>query len=484
MSNFEKIEKALKKDWYIQGFNAVPIFLNHAAYSGFTMKQELGFGYSEFLFHYQNGYGEMWYLNSDFRRIWQAVKEELRADPSYLIKLKRRYTQRWRSFNQVYAQILTGRFKKFNDRMLVRLLKKAALAAVNSVGSAHAIDAVGIELDKELKTTLAKQIKSGISGKEFNYYYNTLTQPSKKSFLTAAEDDLQKIAVLYGEKQQKAFERHVSKYFWIENSYAGPKFLNVNDFKKRIKQWQKSENRLTSSRSLSAKLEIIRELKLTQEVKEKLNLIDCIAIWQDERKAGILKSIGCLALVIQEIAKRASLAVKLFDFLGVMDIKGLQSLSELKKLEPELMERQKGVFVLMTQDKEIFVSGAAHDKLLKIKQSLEDSEKVFDEELHGSIANMGTAIGKVVVCKNLDSLKKVKAGDILVASMTRPEFMVALKKAAAIVTDEGGITSHAAVVARELGIPAVIGTKVATRVLKDGMKVEVRANHGVVRILK
>ena len=73
MSNFEKIEKALKKDWYIQGFNAVPIFLNHAAYSGFTMKQELGFGYSEFLFHYQNGYGEMWYLNSDFRRIWQAV---------------------------------------------------------------------------------------------------------------------------------------------------------------------------------------------------------------------------------------------------------------------------------------------------------------------------------------------------------------------------------------------------------------------------
>ena len=68
--------------------------------------------------------------------------------------------------------------------------------------------------------------------------------------------------------------------------------------------------------------------------------------------------------------------------------------------------------------------------------------------------------------------------------MTRPEFMPALKKAAAIITDEGGITCHAAIVSRELNIPAVIGTKIASKVLKDGMMLVVKANHGHVRVLK
>lgn len=80
-------------------------------------------------------------------------------------------------------------------------------------------------------------------------------------------------------------------------------------------------------------------------------------------------------------------------------------------------------------------------------------------------------------------MQKVQRGDVLVASMTKPEFVPALKKVVAIVTDEGGITSHAAIVAREFGISAVIGTKVATQLLKDGMLVEVRVNHGFVRII-
>ncbi|MBA7490653.1 Pyruvate kinase [subsurface metagenome] len=62
--------------------------------------------------------------------------------------------------------------------------------------------------------------------------------------------------------------------------------------------------------------------------------------------------------------------------------------------------------------------------------------------------------------------------------------MPAIKKAIAIVTDEGGITSHAAIVSRELNIPCIVGTQKATKIFKDGDKIEVRANHGVVRILE
>ena len=77
----------------------------------------------------------------------------------------------------------------------------------------------------------------------------------------------------------------------------------------------------------------------------------------------------------------------------------------------------------------------------------------------------------------------MKKGAVLVTGSTGPEMIIACKKAGAIVTEEGGITSHAAIVSRELGIPCVIGTKIATQVLKDGDLVEVDAYNGMVKKL-
>jgi len=105
-------------------------------------------------------------------------------------------------------------------------------------------------------------------------------------------------------------------------------------------------------------------------------------------------------------------------------------------------------------------------------------------EFNGQIGNKGYAQGMAKVIKKVSDLKEVKGGDILVAQFTRPEYTSAIKKAAAIVTNDGGITSHAAIISRELGKPCIIGTKIATQVLKDGDEVEVDANEGVVRVLK
>ena len=77
-------------------------------------------------------------------------------------------------------------------------------------------------------------------------------------------------------------------------------------------------------------------------------------------------------------------------------------------------------------------------------------------------------------------VRKVKPGDILVASMTIPEFVPAMERAAAFVTNEGGILCHAAIIAREMKKPCIIGTKIATRALRDGDIVEVNADKGIV----
>jgi len=105
-------------------------------------------------------------------------------------------------------------------------------------------------------------------------------------------------------------------------------------------------------------------------------------------------------------------------------------------------------------------------------------------EISGVVASRGIAKGFVKIVRKSKDVKRVQEGDILVTPMTNPDFMPALRRCAAIVTDQGGITSHAAIVARELNIPCVCGTQIATQVLKDGKLVEVDANKGVVKILK
>jgi pyruvate,water dikinase len=99
----------------------------------------------------------------------------------------------------------------------------------------------------------------------------------------------------------------------------------------------------------------------------------------------------------------------------------------------------------------------------------------------GIPASPGVAYGKAVVALTVDeAARKMKKGDILVTKMTDPDWVPYMKIASAIVTDEGGMTAHAAIVSRELGIPAVVGTGNATKVLRDGLEITVDGSRGVV----
>lgn len=103
------------------------------------------------------------------------------------------------------------------------------------------------------------------------------------------------------------------------------------------------------------------------------------------------------------------------------------------------------------------------------------------DELKGMTAHPGKVSGRVRIVFKPDHVTDFAEGDILVTSMTRPEFLPLMKKAAAIVTDAGGILCHAAITAREIGKPCLIGTKVGTKLFKDGEMVEVDATNGWVR---
>ena len=116
----------------------------------------------------------------------------------------------------------------------------------------------------------------------------------------------------------------------------------------------------------------------------------------------------------------------------------------------------------------------------KIKQSW--IENLSGNTLKGTQAFEGLVKGKCKIINDFHNAK-INQGDILVTGMTDPNAVPLMKKAGAIITDAGGMLCHAAIVSRELEIPCIVGTKIATQVLKNGMQVEVDANMGVIRIL-
>ena len=195
--------------------------------------------------------------------------------------------------------------------------------------------------------------------------------------------------------------------------------------------------------------------------------------------------------------REASFAAK--KFMSFLANKFDLTLEEINYLTPpELMNLLKGKGVinkkeikaripvnyvlLSTPGKIEFFSG---EKIKEILYEQMPKNNVIQEKIvKGTVGSKGYAKGKVVIVRHSVALSKVKDGDVLVAVTTHPEYVSAMKKAAAIVTDEGGITSHAAIVAREMKKPCIVGTKNVTQILQDGDLVEVDAEKGIIRILK
>ena len=139
------------------------------------------------------------------------------------------------------------------------------------------------------------------------------------------------------------------------------------------------------------------------------------------------------------------------------------------KLENHYKKPQDIEFAI--EEKEIYIVQSRPITTLNAKQQI--GEIVGKPILEGLGASPGVGVGVVKIIDSTSELSKIKKGDVMVTKMTNPDMVVSMQKSVAIVTDEGGMTSHASIVSREMGIPCVVGTRKATSVLKDGMKITV-----------
>jgi phosphohistidine swiveling domain-containing protein len=143
---------------------------------------------------------------------------------------------------------------------------------------------------------------------------------------------------------------------------------------------------------------------------------------------------------------------------------------------------------LTDRSTQVGLIATAGQQRLAFGQQLDELKEILDppassDTLRGKSAYPGVVRGTARVIFTPSGNDRFKPGDILVTGMTRPEFLPLMHRAGAVVTDAGGVLSHAAITARELKLPTVLATRVATRDLKDGDLVEVDATNGIVRKL-
>ncbi len=274
----------------------------------------------------------------------------------------------------------------------------------------------------------------------------------------------------------KQLQEHAKKYWWLQNDYQHVQKLEASDFLKRFEE--KTANPFWETLPKERKA-LIKKYDLDAQTRQRLECIVDMAVLRDYRKKFIQQANYFVIEFFHAVAKKLGIPVGNSDFV-VPFAEYTQFLNKDANLLKELELRTKnGVWI-------ISYSGRKPDiETKRAKELLELVEKQLQggSILYGSVANLGKAIGKAKIVLRQADFGKFEEGDILITGMTRPEFVPLMKKASAIITDEGGITCHAAIASRELNKPCIIGTQTATKTFKDGDLLEVNANHGIVKKL-
>ncbi|MBU1178223.1 hypothetical protein KJ903_03300 [Patescibacteria group bacterium] len=280
---------------------------------------------------------------------------------------------------------------------------------------------------------------------------------------------------------------HWHKYRWIPFDYDGPAWdirevctrlqeaiKNKVDPAIQIKTWKQERKTIDQQRK-----KIAREIELGRDKKYSylFALARELMYLKDYRKDVLYLSYYRMDKLIQEIGRRLSLTPIQVKYILPTEME--DALMENNFSVTELNKRIRYSVIVYSKDGPELFTGPEAKKI--VARRVRTDKKVSPVEwIEGETACPGQARGTVRLIFTAADLPKMQPGDILVSPATNPNLLPAMKKAGAIITDKGGITSHAAIISRELKIPCITGTKIATEVLKDGDKVKVNADQGTI----
>lgn len=486
MYSFEKINKI---NYYKQSGAGIPlcIFLPFGSFGEFYKKTNLCFP-NDIVILFQNENGFIFNHYFDYNRTLDEVKKIfiiLKKKDLFFEKMKKNFYVSGEKMEKVGLDIIKKKIE--SEEFVVKyknFLKYSRDFWVNSLF----IDLLD-PFENEILDFIFAEKRKKISKEDINI----LISPDKLSLFQQSQMDMLKIynkAIQKGidnEEVTQMLKKQSDKYYWQKNDYEKVYYLDKNYFQKQLQNLIEDKKEVKNiKRNLSffdkqkeKKKQIIKKYNLSEESVGYLNFFNWTMAYREDRKKYNQIGNYILVKIIEKISKEKKIDIDLLKCLIPTELLKIISNpgKKIKELEKRLVQ---GIILFDFKDKgNKIISGKTVLEYLDILE-----KKINKVEIKGNTASAGKIIGNVKIILNQEDFSKMEEGDVLVTSMTRPEFIPIMKKASAIVTDEGGITCHAAIVSREFGIPCITGTQNATKLLKDGDLIDVNANHGLVKIIK
>lgn len=290
---------------------------------------------------------------------------------------------------------------------------------------------------------------------------------NEKSFISKAYDEILKLEKLYNGDGNKILPEFIAKYGWFQNSYKG-KFNITKEWLFDFQQRKESEGDALKKQKIDGKYNLLIEAGSKA------------ITFRDDKKKILLIVVDLIETWLRNLCSEKGWSfdelkwLSMDEIIKILDSRDAQLLDNAKRYA-----KNNARYGVMTEDGFVEID----PELWSNVERMFYKNKSQITEIKGMTGSGGKIIrGKAKIIFDPKS-SNINDGDILVTSMTRPEFLPLMQKAMAFITDEGGITCHAAIVAREMGKPCVIGTRVATKVLKDDDYIEIDADKGTVRVI-
>ncbi|MBI2129104.1 hypothetical protein HYU07_02595 [Candidatus Woesearchaeota archaeon] len=325
------------------------------------------------------------------------------------------------------------------------------------------IEFVEKDFDEEIK----KQFRE-----EYGKIISLLSIP-RDSFLLREEREL--LAISKKPNFRQLLKDHVKKYFWLNNNYVDTKYLDEGFFLNKLKSLK-----LTEERNIANKHIFLNSLEGNKykRLKTLANMVEFITFVQDTRKRTAIEASYYINELFDEMRAKKGLSKEEISLLTGQELIQLDKITISRK---ELINRKKKIVCYYHNGNYEMRTG---DDGCKFEQEIAPFSISGQTTFSGRPAYGGKIRGAVNVILSVKELHKLNDKEILVTSNTTPDYVPFLKKAKAVIAEKGGITSHAAIISREMKIPCIVGIKHITLALKTGDEIEVDAYKGVVKIIK
>lgn len=448
-------------------------------------------------------------LEEDLDRFERFFKTKLQKDIKYFKWFRDKYNKLARELFKFSTALLLKDYKGLDARQILRIYKQWDKRLSNVLTSAYTF----IAIDNVFHYFFLEQLSKTEKIEEMKQLCTKLLVPKKLAIMISEEDKLFSLAkIIYQNKPLLEIFRkdsvkeiighikkehketwgrvveHRNKFCWLVFQDWTERLYDIEYYVERLKEILKHNPSLLIKQRVEGRIrqeEKIKRIIKSIKIPRFLTFINLVRDFIDAkmyRWDSVAYAGYCIQPLLKEIGRRTGFALKQMFFLTTPE---MISISRGRNIPKHVIKARMRSYAFVKLDNQIHIlTGSKLEVFRGYLVRKEEKIKTGIKSLSGTGIYPGTIRGKVKVILGPEEIPKMRQGEILVCPMTDPDYLPAIRKAKGFITDEGGLLTHAAIVAREFKIPGIIGTKVATRILKDGQNIELDASKGEIKILK